>query len=304
MPTLVINRRLSLEREYIKGFISEHICGLIRIYNMCGIKDERAWDLFHDTSFLDPVTTRHFSQFQRMWPHRRSRSSPIREWWPAFRTSIGQIFDKTHDQMNIGRWDNPSAFGDQVDCSNPQTTSSGNVQRTGQRFSWYRSDELRANIDPASCRQYKPGDFLAIRPLNWGEIIDQDDDNDNSVDPGLPSGGRRRPSDGNDNDNSEGEEDTQSGEKGTGKGKSTRDRKGKGKGKATEEGKGKRKGNGKGKGIVEQTPRGDDISCAVAVQLQKGMYDADSDTEGYLEPVYVEPGASSARSISSEDITD
>jgi len=206
--------------------------------------------------------------------------------------------------MNIGRWDNPSAFGDQVDCSNPQTTSSGNVQRTGQRFSWYRSDELRANIDPASCRQYKPGDFLAIRPLNWGEIIDQDDDNDNSVDPGLPSGGRRRPSDGNDNDNSEGEEDTQSGEKGTGKGKSTRDRKGKGKGKATEEGKGKRKGNGKGKGIVEQTPRGDDISCAVAVQLQKGMYDADSDTEGYLEPVYVEPGASSARSISSEDITD
>jgi hypothetical protein len=53
-------------------------------------------------------------------------------------------------------------------------------------------------------------------------------------------------------------------------------------GKATEEGKGKGKGkgNGKGKGIVKQTPGGDDISCAIAVQLQTAMYEADSDTEG------------------------
>jgi len=48
-----------------------------------------------------------------------------------------------------------------------------------------------------------------------------------------------------------------------------------GKGKETEEGKGKEKGNGKGKGIVKYTPGGDDISRAVAVQLQKEMYEAD-----------------------------
>jgi len=66
MPTSVINRRLSLDRDRIKEFISEHICGLICIDNFCGVKDERAWDLFYDTIFLDPVTTHHFSQFQLM----------------------------------------------------------------------------------------------------------------------------------------------------------------------------------------------------------------------------------------------
>jgi len=89
------------------------------------------------------------------------------------------MFDKTRDQMNNWRWDNPRAFGDQVDRSNPQTTSSGKVKRTGERFSWYSSDDLRAKIEPPSCRQYKPGDFLAVRPLNWDEIIDEDDDDDN-----------------------------------------------------------------------------------------------------------------------------
>jgi len=48
-----------------------------------------------------------------------------------------------------------------------------------------------------------------------------------------------------------------------------------GMGKTTEEGKWKVKGNGKGKGIVKQTPGGDDISLAVAVQLQKAMYEGD-----------------------------
>src|SRR5882757_4012440 len=272
MPTSVINRRLSLDQDRMKGFILEHICGLIWIYNVCGVKDERDWDLFYDIIFLDPVTTRHFSQFQLMWPHRRSRSSPFREWWAAFRSYMGQIFDKTRDQMNNWRWDNPRAFGDQVDCSNPQTTSSGKVTRTGERFSWYGSDDLRAKIEPPSCRQYKLGDFLAVRPLNWDEIIDEDDDDENGADPGAPSGGRSRPGDDNDNDDGEGEDDTQGGEKGTGKGKGTKDGKGKGKGKG--------KGNANGKGIVKRTPGGDDISCAVALQLQKERYEADSGTEG------------------------
>jgi len=93
MPTSGINRCLSLDRDRMKGFIIEHIRGLIRIYNVCGVMDERAWDHSYDIIFLDPVTTRHFSQFQLIWLHRRSRSSPFREWWAAFRSYIGQMFD-------------------------------------------------------------------------------------------------------------------------------------------------------------------------------------------------------------------
>jgi hypothetical protein len=60
MPISVINRRRSLDQDGINGFILEHIRGLIRIYNVCGLKDERAWDLIYDIIFLAPVTTRHF----------------------------------------------------------------------------------------------------------------------------------------------------------------------------------------------------------------------------------------------------
>jgi len=53
MPTLVINRRLSLDRDHIKAYIPEHICGHIWIYNVCGVKDGRAWDLVYDIIFFD-----------------------------------------------------------------------------------------------------------------------------------------------------------------------------------------------------------------------------------------------------------
>ena len=112
-------------------------------------------------------------------------------------------------------------------------------------MSWYGSDDPKAKIELPSCQQYKPGDFLAIRPLNWDEIIDEDDDDENWADPGVLSGGRSRPSDDNDNDDGEAEEDTQGGEKGTGKCKATTD--GKGKGKATEDRKWERDGDGEGK---------------------------------------------------------
>jgi hypothetical protein len=111
MPTSVINRRLLFDRDRIKGFISEHIRGLIPIYNVCGVKDARAWDLFYDIIFLDPVTTRHFSQFQLTWPHHRSRSSPFLEWWAAFRSYMGQMFDKTRDQRTIGGGTTPMPSG-------------------------------------------------------------------------------------------------------------------------------------------------------------------------------------------------
>jgi hypothetical protein len=264
MLTSVINQLMSLDRDHIQGLISEHIRELIRIYNLCGVKDERAWDLFYDKICLDLVTTGHFSQFQLMWSHRRSRSSPVREWWPAMRSYMGRMFDKTQDEMHNWRWDTPHAFGDEVYPSNPQTTSSGKVKRTAECFPWCGSNDLRAKIEPPSCRQYKPGDFLAVRPLNWDETIDEDDDDENWADPGAPSGGKSLLGDGYDNDIGEGEEDMQRGEKGTGKGKGTQDGNGIGTGKG--------KGNGKGKGIVKQTPRADDISRAVVLQLQKERY--------------------------------
>jgi hypothetical protein len=133
----------------------------------------------------------------------------------------------------------------------------------------YGSYDLREKIEPPCCHKYEPGDFPAVRPLNWDEIIDEDDDDENWADPGMPSDGRSHVGDGNHNDDNEGEEDTLGGKKGTGKGKGTQG--GKGKGKATEDGKGKGKGkgkvNGKGKGIIKQTPEGDDISRAVALHL-------------------------------------
>jgi hypothetical protein len=48
---------------------------------------------------------------------------------------MGQIFGKTPDQMNNWRWDNPSAFEDQVNRSNLLKTSLGKVKRTAVRFS-------------------------------------------------------------------------------------------------------------------------------------------------------------------------
>jgi len=96
------------------------------------------------------------------------------------------MFDKTCDRMHNWRWDNPCPFGDRVDRSNPQTPSSGNVKLTGERFSWYSRDDLGAKIEQPSCRQSKPGNLLAVRRVNWAEIIYKDDDNENWSDPGAP----------------------------------------------------------------------------------------------------------------------
>jgi len=169
---------------------------------------------------------------------------------------MAQMFDKTHDQIKNWRWHNPCAFGDQVDRSNPQTTSSGKVKRNSERFPWYGCDDPRAKIELPSCRQHEPTDFLAVRPLHWAEILDEDDDAEDWADPGAPIGGRSRLADDNVNDGGEGEEDMQGGEIGTRQGKGTKDRKGKWK--VTEDRKGKGEGRGKGNGtrnsIVKPTP--------------------------------------------------
>jgi len=123
MTTSIINRCLSLDLDCVKGLILEHICGVIRIFNVCGVKDESAWDVFYDIIFVDPVTTRHLSQFPPMWPDRSSSSSLFREWGAAVHSYMCQMFDKSRDQLNNCRWDNPRAFGDEEDLSNPHTTS-------------------------------------------------------------------------------------------------------------------------------------------------------------------------------------
>jgi hypothetical protein len=64
MSISIINRCRLLDLDHSKRFILEHSCGLLRIYNVCSVKDERAWDRFYDIIFLDPVMTCHFSQFQ------------------------------------------------------------------------------------------------------------------------------------------------------------------------------------------------------------------------------------------------
>jgi hypothetical protein len=64
MRTSVVDLGLLYDQDRITEFISEHIGGLIRISNVCGMKDERAWELFYDIIFLDPVTTGHNSQIQ------------------------------------------------------------------------------------------------------------------------------------------------------------------------------------------------------------------------------------------------
>jgi len=100
----------------------------------------------------------------------------------------------------------------------------------------------------------------------------------------------------------QGQENRTGKEKGTEDGKGHGKGKGKAKWKVMEEGKGK--GNGKGKGILKQIPVEDDISHAVAFQLQQEMYEADLDMEGYLERVYLELEAAPAMSISPDDDTE
>jgi len=121
--------------------------------------------------------------------------------------------------MKNWRWDNPRAFGDQWDCSNPLMTQSGKGKRTVEHFSWYGSDDLSPKIEPPSCRKYNPAEFLAVRSPNCNEMFVKDDDDEDWADPGEPSSERSRRSDGNDNDDSESEHDTKGSETGTGPGK-------------------------------------------------------------------------------------
>jgi len=85
------------------------------------------------------------------------------------------------------KWENLGFFGDKVNRSNLLTTSSGLVQRSAKRFSCYGSDYLRVWFQRPRCRQYKPGNQLRERLLNWHEKIIEDDDDGYRTDPAAPS---------------------------------------------------------------------------------------------------------------------
>jgi hypothetical protein len=55
----------------------------------------------------------------------------FQEWLAAFGSYMGQMFDKTRDQIDKRRWDNPWGFGNEVAHCNPKTASSGTVKCTG-----------------------------------------------------------------------------------------------------------------------------------------------------------------------------
>jgi hypothetical protein len=92
---------------FAKQFMAEHIRGLIRMYAIHGVKDDGAIDLMYDILFLDPVTTRHFAQFQGMWKQRASTQPRHIEWWSGFRAFLRDCFDKTRVQMNRYHKENP-----------------------------------------------------------------------------------------------------------------------------------------------------------------------------------------------------
>jgi hypothetical protein len=107
----------------------------------------------------------------------------------------------------------------------------------------YGSHGLRAKIEPPSSREYKPADFLGVRPLNWDEIINENQDGENWAHPGALSIEWGSPGNDNQNDNGASEEVLEGSVTRTGRGKGTEAGKGKG----------KRKGNGKLLNCMRQT---------------------------------------------------
>jgi hypothetical protein len=105
------------------------------------------------------------------------------------------------------------------------------VQRTGEHFSCYGSNNLRVKIGQPSCSQYKEGHFWALKLRKWDEMIDTNQDDVNRAHCEVPSSAMSSLGNGNDNDHSKSGEEAQGGETETGKRTGAVDRMGKGKGK-------------------------------------------------------------------------
>jgi len=153
IPTSVINRCQTLHRDRLQGYISQHICGLMQIFNISSVYYGSEWYLFYDISLCDPVMTSHFPQFWVIGLNRRRTWLPFWEWLVTFHSCMQQMFDKTSSEMNNWRWVNAHTFGDQVNHSNVWATSLRMVEWTGQHYSRYSSDDIRALIEPACCQK-------------------------------------------------------------------------------------------------------------------------------------------------------
>jgi len=111
MRRSIINLHLLLVRDCIKWFISEHIPGLIWIYNVHGCRDEMAWDLLYDSSCLDPLTTCQMSRLQLMWPQHMSRCSPFQRGGRSCVHIWGKYFTKPATKSRFAGETTPVPLG-------------------------------------------------------------------------------------------------------------------------------------------------------------------------------------------------
>jgi hypothetical protein len=96
-----IKEVLKLQNTRIKTLMAEHIRAMIRAYGIGGIKDSAVEAMMYEILFLDPLTVRHFGQFQAMWPHRASKRAQHTEFWDQFRAFLRDCIDKTRAANNF-----------------------------------------------------------------------------------------------------------------------------------------------------------------------------------------------------------
>ena len=207
MSISVIHQHLNLDRDRIQGFILEHICGFIWIYNVCGVKDGWARDLIYEIILFDPVTTLHISQFQVRWLHRRIRGWPFREWWAAFCSYMGKCLIKPMTKWTTGGGITPAPVG--IKLIAPISR-----QPARRRWNTWVSISLGIVVMISGQRLSRQAAGSTNQTTSWPldhlmskETFDKDDDDANWADPRGQTGGSNHPGNGNDNDDSKGEED-------------------------------------------------------------------------------------------------
>jgi hypothetical protein len=152
---------------FAKQFMAEHIRGLIWMYAIHGVKDDGAIDLMYDILFMDPVTTRHFRQFQGMWKQRASTQPRHIEWWSGFRAFLRDCFDKTRVQMNRYHKENPPlpTDSDSDDSDDDDDDSCDDDSNRGKahakKGSWYPG---KPKLNPPSHKHGTPPTIVANVP--------------------------------------------------------------------------------------------------------------------------------------------
>jgi hypothetical protein len=63
---------------------AEQIRALISLGELSGVKDSNSLSLQYYILFVEKTTTKHFTQFQWMWTHRKDREGEYHEWWGTF----------------------------------------------------------------------------------------------------------------------------------------------------------------------------------------------------------------------------